>query len=78
MMCTGCTFSNNQAPVGGAVDLRPNTWAGFSQYVFINNKAVRAGSEAGCRCAAISTLLEDCAYFHRVHTNYPILVLPTR
>lgn len=44
-MCTGCAFTENKAPLGGAVDLGKGTWAGFQQYSFQNNVGVRAGSE---------------------------------
>ncbi len=48
LMCTGCIFLENKAPVGGAVNLGPNSWAGFQQYTFQLNTGVRAGSEPCC------------------------------
>lgn len=44
-MCTDCTFLENKAPMGGAVNLGPDSWAGFQQYTFQRNTGVRAGSE---------------------------------
>ena len=48
-LCTGCTFSKNSAPLGGAVDVQGATWAAFEQYTFVLNVGVRAGGEARVR-----------------------------
>jgi predicted outer membrane repeat protein len=45
LLCTSCTFLENKAPVGGAVNLGPKTWAGFQQYTFQLNTGVRAGND---------------------------------
>ena len=51
LLCTGCSFVENKAPLGGAVDLAKGTWAGFQQYAFSLNTGVKAGSEcAACCC----------------------------
>ena len=47
MLCTLCTFANNKAALGGAVDLAPATWAGFKDYAFIRNTGMRAGGLGG-------------------------------
>lgn len=50
LMCTGCTFLENKAPLGGAVALGKETWAGFQGYTFQMNTGMRAGSESSRLC----------------------------
>ncbi|KAL4424315.1 hypothetical protein ABPG75_001616 [Micractinium tetrahymenae] len=59
LLCTGCTFNQNKAPLGGAVDLAPNTWAGFQQYTFTGNDAVKAGDDIAMDSANTTVLAFD-------------------
>ena len=60
LLCTSCSFTANKAGLGGAVDLGRGSWAGFRDYTFMQNQAIRVGCEygvgrkpdegPGCRC----------------------------
>lgn len=45
LLCSGCTFEGNTAPLGGAVSLGKDTWAAFAAYSFSKNVGARAGRE---------------------------------
>ena len=47
LLCTSCSFTANKAGLGGAVDLGRGSWAGFRDYTFMQNQAIRVGCEYG-------------------------------
>lgn len=56
LMCTACTFLENKAPLGGAVDLGQDSWAGFVSYSFQRNTGIRAGSERAAHAPVVIRL----------------------
>ncbi len=48
-LCTSCSFTANRAGLGGAVGFARYTWAGFKDYTFMRNSAIRVGG-ARPRC----------------------------
>jgi predicted outer membrane repeat protein len=57
--CEGCSFSNNQAPLGGAVAVMRESWAGFKDYTFSGNKALRNGADINLENYETTTLAFD-------------------